>query len=123
MKLPMRGKSHRAANDGMTLTRSARGLARSLTSRMASERSVSAARTRTARRSPSSVNLYAPTRALDQTHAKIGFERLELMADRAVGDVQSLGGAGKAAGAGCGFERAQRRHRRQMGSHCASSYC
>jgi hypothetical protein len=93
--LPIRGSSQRAANDGMTLTRSCRGLARSVNSRTASPKSESTDRTRVAKRSPSSVKRM-PRRALDQTNAEVRFQRFDLMADRAVGEMERFGGASEA---------------------------
>ena len=68
MKRPSRGSNQRAANEGVTLTRSCRGLLRWLASRNASSISASAPRNRAASRSPSSVNrMPRPARSIRRT--------------------------------------------------------
>ena len=107
----MRGSSQRAANDGITLTRNWRGLLCSVISRTASamlgERGANAAREPLALVGQTD----AATGALDQAHAEVVLQRLELVADRAMRDVHRFGRLGEAARARDGFERAQRLRR------------
>jgi len=59
----------------------------------------------------------AATGALDEAHAEIGLERLDLVADRAMRHVQRVRGPGQAALARSRLERTQRLHRRKPGGH------
>ena len=60
---------------------------------------------------------HAAAAPVEQRHAEFALQRLHLMADRAVGDMQFGAGAGKIQVAGGGFEGAQRGKRRQAGGH------
>ena len=64
----------------------------------------------------------AASGALDQLHAKVVLERLQLMADGAVRDMHSLRRLGQAAGTRHGFERAQRLHRGYPSRHRQGLY-
>ena len=59
----------------------------------------------------------AATGALDETHAEIGLEPLDLVTDRAVREIERLGGAAEALRARRGFEGAQCLHGRNVGGH------
>ena len=59
----------------------------------------------------------APTGALHEPRAEIGLERLELVADRAVREVERLGGLGQAAEAGRCLECPQGLHRGKADGH------
>ncbi len=54
-----------------------------------------------------------PAGALEQAHAERGLERVDLVADRAVGQVQLVGGARVVLVASRGLEHAERTQRRQ----------
>ncbi len=54
----------------------------------------------------------AAARSLDQAHAQVRFERLDLVADRAVREMQCLRRPGETASARGRFERPQRLHGR-----------
>ncbi len=59
----------------------------------------------------------AATGALDETHAEVGLESLDLVTDRAVREIERLGGAAQALRARRGFEGAQCLHGRNVGGH------
>ena len=56
-------------------------------------------------------------RALDEPHAEIALQRLDLMTDRAVREAERFRGLGEATRARRGIERPQRLHRRQAQAH------
>jgi hypothetical protein len=58
-----------------------------------------------------------PVEAAEQLHAEIGFERVDLMADRGRGHVELGGGLAEALQPGRGLERAQGAERRQVTVH------
>ena len=58
--------------------------------------------------------------SLDQPHANVLFQCLDLVTDGAVRDVQRFRGLSQAMGSRGGFERAQSLHRRQPQGHAVS---
>jgi hypothetical protein len=65
--------------------------------------------------------LKAPWQAHEQRHAQVRLEEAHLVADRGLGDVQLVGGAGEAELAGRHLEHAQGIEGRQHGRHRAPS--
>ncbi len=64
--------------------------------------------------------LDAAIAAPEQRHAKVGFQRLDLPADGAMGEVQFAGGVGEAQALGRDLEGRQRLQRRQAAAHRCS---